>query len=262
MIQFRKPRQVEYNDLNGLVLKNLTPESKHILFYYSLFDPSGWEEDFIKAIETKNFLKERKREILKIIKTADKTTEFRKKYIVGKPYSDGTQKVNFLIDRNSDRLCKFLIASELEKNGIRLSRKGLLPKKTIYPDLIVEKVIENRSWEKKAFEISVEIKFLISCSNLSDRIENEIVPEIKEDEANNILLVLLFPSWGKEDPKRINKLIQGFYFLEKYLSKETNKKVKVICQYIDKSYSKDSEHSFNYFIKRLVDIINSYKLNF
>jgi uncharacterized membrane protein YheB (UPF0754 family) len=116
-------------------------------------------------------------------------------------------------------------------------------------------VIEKRNRREKTLEISIEIKFLISCSNLSDRIEDEIIPKIKKDKANNVLLVLLFPSWGKEDPKRINRIIQGFYFLEKYLSEKTNKKVQVLCQYIEKSYSEDSEYSFNSLIKRLVEAI-------
>ncbi len=141
----------------------------------------------------------------------------------------------------TDKLTKFLIASEIEKrDDFNIQRNLLFRKKPIYPDLIVRHKDET---------IRVEIKRFISCSELRRRFKDEIIHNLKPNE--NTIILFIFPQVRNENAYRIFKIIKGFYILEDYLKELGFKHAKMLCQYIEKDYKKDSEFSFYKFMESL-----------
>ncbi len=243
MKSFKAPKKVKYTEFRNLVFRNISSEKdKHKLFYYSLFDPSSWEEVFTKTMNIEKFMKELQENIYKTLKSVSK--EFWKKYLRGQYKNEPRKDYFFKECVYTDMLCKFLIACELEERKIAVQKSGVT-RKELYPDIIC------RKGQEKVF---IEIKRIISGNNFRNVVK-ETIEKIKNNrEAEKVIICLIFPSWkGDGNYQRMSQLIKGYYFVEDYIEKEISRKIKVICHYITKNYS--PAFSFRSFISKLVDNI-------
>jgi len=177
------------------------------LFYYSLFDLSSEEE-------VPNHLKPERIEEKVISLLKSRCKEFYDRYVK-------RDKDLFLREFVfSDILLKHLLAIKLKKKGIKFG-KG-------FPDIS----ISNDS------KTAIEVKRLISSSNLRERMKNEVVENLRLDSHgfDKFLLVLLFPILQQENPARINQLVEGYYYLEDYLKVVCKiEDCKVLCQVVAKA---------------------------
>ena len=63
-------KSVDYQNYKKHVYNKLQPHEKHELFYYSLFDPSGWEELSMPPLET--IQKELPKKVINLIRRVAK----------------------------------------------------------------------------------------------------------------------------------------------------------------------------------------------
>jgi hypothetical protein len=205
----------------------LKDEEKHEVFYYSLFDISDiaqYEETEIKN-ERKRIEKEIMENVPKVFKSGKFKKESREDFIRRNVYTD--------------RLCKYIIAVELEKKGIRLR----IPKSSEKFDLLLNN------------GIVIEIKRIVGGTAFGDYIIKDIEEKYKNNE-NRLLLILIFPQFGGENFERVSRLIEIYYITEKYLSERLKGKTKVVCQYITKKQTE--EYSLWRLIERLEENIKSF----
>jgi hypothetical protein len=201
------------------IYKEIEEKDKHKIFYYSLFDISSFI--FIEKMSKLG------RELSEIDRKINEEIPrlFLKRGI------KKTDKLAF-VRRNvySDRLCRLLIAIELEKKGVecRMTEEG---------DIEVNKSI-------------VEIKRIVAGAQLSKYVE-EIMKKY-EGSNKNLVLLLIFPQIGEEDVERISKLTEIYYVIEKFLSFKIEK-VKVICQYIAREEIEN--YNLSNLIERIVKVI-------
>jgi len=110
-------------------------------------------------------------------------------------------------------------------------------------------------------KIHVEIKCLLSCSDLEKRIRNEIIDKVKKTNEKT-LVVMIFPEWKGDNLVRINQLIEGYYILEDYINKEIGKNnISLLCKLIGQKYNSDNKFSINSFVNSLIDKINKMNEN-
>jgi hypothetical protein len=204
----------------------LKDEEEHGVFYYSLFDISDiaqYEETGIKN-ERKRIEKEIMEKIPKVFKTGKLKKEKKEDFIRRNVYTD--------------RLCKYIIAVELEKKGHKIN----IPKTPEKFDLLVDN------------NIIIEIKRIVGGTAFVKYIED--IEEKYKNNENKLLLILIFPQFGEENFERVSRLIEIYYITEKYLSERLKGKTKVVCQYITKKQTK--EYSLWRLIERLEENIKSF----
>jgi len=220
-----------YKDFKEGVEK-LTATEKDLLFYWSLIDSSGWEEvpTYFPEVNKGYEL------VIQILNKIPKIEELIKK--------DKNLFLQSFIE--AEFLTNFLLSIELENE---LNKEWVLDiaslHKTIAPDIIF-----NRSGKPK---VGLEIKGLLSATNLMDRVKKEVKPLVKVNSYENFLLLLLFPICPKENPARINQLIEGYYVYEEFIG-DGRKNRKVICQcFTDEEKSRGEIYSLNNLAKRIVN---------
>jgi len=201
------------------IYKEIEERDKHKIFYYSLFDISS----FIFVEKMSKLGKELSEIDRKINEEIPKL--FLKRGI------KRSDKLAF-VRRNvySDRLCRFLIAVELKKKGIKCRI--------------------SEEWDIEVNESIVEIKRIVAGAQLSKYVE-EIVKKY-EGSNKNLVLLLIFPQIGEEDVERISKLTEIYYVIEKFLSFKIER-VKVICQYITREELEN--YNLSNLIERIVKVI-------
>jgi len=169
----------------------LTQEEINSLFYFSLFDPSGWEEDDL----TFHFNEEELRKEIK---------DFLKKY-----------KFNESGDRNIDRyiLSNFyngkiinqLICLHLKKLGLKAKTES---KSTENIDLLII---------KNGKPIYIELKRLLSTSNLEEQLNNYIQKIKKKSlNKNKHFFIILIPILEDDNYLRYQKILWGYRHLIEY----------------------------------------------
>jgi len=223
---------MNYREFVSDIFNRLSPSQKHELFYFSLFDPSSWEEGVRYPI-LKEFKEELDERVVDLAKRVN--PKFYRKIT-----KSGVRKTKFLITFiYTGDLCCFMLAAALnEKKIVARTRKFG------FPDLVV--MVRG---EEKA---GVEIKRLISCASLKGRIDDEIVKPLNDGvwEKDNKLL-FLFPQLGDEDPSRIQQIIKGYYFLEDYINERTGVETRLLCKYVEKKHHESSQYSFDGLIDKL-----------
>lgn len=194
---------------------------RHEIFYLSLFDISF--QDVEKSSEMRRIWKWIKEKI------RDRIVHHFKKGIFRKV------NVDDFIQRNiyNDRLCKFIIAIELEKEGLRCRFSKS-------EDLIVD---GNKN-------LVIEIKRVVTGTQLVGYIKE--IEKKYADSDKKVLILLLFPQFGSENVERIAKLTEIYYIVESYLEMRL-KNVKVLCQYV--AESKVEKYSLSKLVKRIKESI-------
>jgi hypothetical protein len=97
---------------------------------------------------------------------------------------------------SSGDFCCFTIVASLSEKGIEtVPREG-------FPDLVIMKEGEER--------VGIEIKRLVSCTNLQDYLRDEIIDPLQRGQwRENFGLLLLFPVLERENPDRLNAIVEG-----------------------------------------------------
>ena len=222
------------------VFNKLSDKEKSVLFFWSLLDPSSWEETE-ETDHLPNPLRGRRR-VLNILK--NKSLTFKKSI---KKYKDFDKKFIW-----NEFLTNYLLTAQLQKEIKKEKLKGLLYKnlrQTTFPDLKLRKELEI---------IPIEIKGMIACSNLKDRLKDEVIENIKKNKKGDekyktFLLILLFPLCLKENYFRINQLVEGYYVYEELVNLHTKIKCNVLCQCISEKYN--DKYSLSYLSKRIRKVI-------
>ena len=219
---------MEYKEFVSDIFNKLSPSQKHEIFYYSLFDPSSWEEWEREDRERyPKFQEEVDKKVVDMVKGV--TPRFYRKHAKSE-----RRRMKFLrtFVYGGD-LCCFLLAAALNEKKIttRISKSG-------FPDLVVATKGEEK--------VGVEVKRLLSCANIREHICDEIVEPLKGGVwKKNIKLLFLFPQFGKENPSRIQQIIKGFYVLEDYMSEKAGVETKLLSKYVEKEHHEDSRYSFS-----------------
>lgn len=200
-----------YKTFKREVFNKLGERKRNTLFYWSLFDPSSWEESS-QPKHFPNFTKGQSSvvNILKCSKAVKKHTKTK------------TDKDNFKRQFiYSELLTNYLLAAEIELK-LKTSRlKGSADvnnlEKTAFPDIIIKKTRIGR--------VSIEIKGKIGAKRLTDRIKDEVVPKVinNKRDFNNFLLLILFPVCKQESGMRVEELVGGYYVFEDLLTKSGQK---------------------------------------
>ncbi len=228
-----------YNKFKEEIFDKISDNEKSILFYWSLFDPSSWEEG-----TTPKFIPESKRGKRRVFKILKERSRLYKKIIE----EDENFDKKFIW---SELLTNYLLTAEIEKksNEVGIKNKIKKPtKNTIFPDLMI----------LKPHKIPIEIKGLVSCSELKNRINDEVIKNInknKEEKYNFFLLLLVFPFCLQEDFVRIKKIIGGYYVYEDIIKNKTKITCKVLCQCVSENYKK--EYSIHRLTERVVGLLNN-----
>jgi len=191
----------KYTIFKNEVYNQLKPDEKTLLFYWALIDDSSWEEVpppyFPDAAEGH----------AKVIQILKKSSQI-KDIIVDDP--------DYFLKRfvQGEFLANYLLACELEAklNGSWALDIANL-QKTDPPDVI---------FKKDEAVVSLEIKGMLSAANLKDRIIREVKPYLGNKNYDNFLLLLLFPVCPRENPSRVNQLIEGYYIYEEIIRKENS----------------------------------------
>ena len=115
----------------------------------------------------------------------------------------------------SGDFCCFTVAAALSERGIKtVPREG-------FPDLVIIKEGEEKT--------GIEIKRLVSCTNLEEYLTEEILTPLQEGRwKKDFGLLLLFPVLEKENPDRINALVEGLYALEGFV-KVGGLRIRILC---------------------------------
>jgi hypothetical protein len=212
------------------VYGQLAPDEKNLLFYWSLIDNSSWEEvpppyfpDATKGHEKVIQILKRSPQIKNIIaKDAD---YFLKRFIQG------------------EFLANYLLACELES---KLNNSWVLDvanlQKTDPPDVV---------FKKSEAIVSLEIKGMLSAANLKERIVTEVKPYLGNKNYDNFLLLLLFPVCPRENPSRVNQLIEGYYIYEEII-KDDKKRRQVFCQCFTESKRRGNGFTLDNLAERIV----------
>lgn len=212
------------------VFNKLTDKEKNTLFYWSSFDLSTWEEIEIPRCMP-NF-ERGKRRVLSILKRKSKTC---RKLI--------KENGNFCKDFVwSEFLSNYLVAAqikEMKKNKFRGKIYSKDLEKREFPDITIKGTGIGR--------IPLEIKRAVSGTNLTERVEKEVIEGIKEYNRNkkalrkyrNFILILIFPLCKREDTSRINQLIKGYYLFEEIIRLKAKVRCKTLCQCVSEKYAEE-----------------------
>ncbi|OGC51774.1 hypothetical protein A2982_00645 [candidate division WWE3 bacterium RIFCSPLOWO2_01_FULL_39_13] len=192
------------------IFKKLTSKRKNALFCWSLLDTSSWEE-----IPPKYYpdYKNGHKKVIEIMKMGKSIKEL------------VDEDMNYFIRRfvNGEFLSNFLLAAELENqldSSWRLDLDNL--QQAVFPDVLFISKSNSR-------KVNIEVKGVISASNLKNRIEDEVIPHLRDENYKEFVLLLLFPVCPGENPNRVNQLIEGYYIYETVMNKGGQK---VLCQCI------------------------------
>jgi len=247
-----RPKKVKYGEFVQSIYTPLPPNERHELFYYSLFDPSSWEDLEGRILRLRDFQQWVGEGVIELIKRRNQI--FFRKYIEPKGRKNREErKEHFLASLvHSEDLCNFMIASALREKRIDIPFKTI--GKRSFPDLTI-----NVRGVPKA---SIEIKRLVGCSNLKERIDDEVITALKRGKINKLFLLLVFPVLRGDNPYRIHQIIGGYYVFEEYIQSKTRKqmRIKVLCKCIEGEYHRDSRHSFESLIETLVENLKKEKL--
>ena len=247
-----RPKMVKYGEFVQSIFNPLQPNERHELFYCSLFDPSSWEELEKRRLGLRDFQRWLGERVIELIKR--KNQKFFRKYVEPKGRKNKEERKEYFLASlvYSEDLCNFMVASALRGKGVNIPFKTI--GKRGFPDLVI-----NVRGVPKAV---IEIKRLIGCSNLKERIDNEVITELKRGKINKLFLLLIFPTLRGDDPYRVHQIISGCYVFEDYIQSKTRKqmRIRVLCKCVEGEYHKDSRYSFESLIETLVENLKKEKL--
>lgn len=209
------------------VFNKLSDKEKNALFYWSSFDPSTWEEipDYVPnfrrgAKRVLSILKRKSNICKKLIKKNEKFCE------------------NFVW---SEFLLNYLVGAQIEKEMRKNRFRGKISSKDLkqgeFPDIIIRETVFER--------IPLEIKRTASGAHLTKRIENEVIRGIKKHNKktakkySTFFLILLFPLCKRDNPTRINQLIEGYYVYEEIIKLKAKVRCKTLCQCVNEKYTEE-----------------------
>lgn len=230
--------KILYSTFKKEIFNKVREREKNKLFYWSLFDPSTWEE--IDQPHHLPNLNSGKREVLSILKISP--------------------TINSLIKKNKDSLYEYFVESERMTNYLlsaqieqkmkkRLKGKVVISDftKRVFPDIMIK--------ETRLGRINVEIKGLVTAKNLLNRVENEVIINIDRYKRwyNNLLLVILFPSCREDSPDRVHELVSGYYVYERLLFRKDTKR-NVLCACI---HNIGNKHTLNKIVEKILNYIES-----
>ncbi len=223
--------------------EKLDDAEKNRLFYWSLFDPSSWEESETTSIALPDYLPSipvRKRSILGILK---------KSPVIKRDFIDTNGDEFFTKFANGETLSNYILAAalidHLRSRGITGYQAINLEKQT-FPDVHLRK--------KPRKNVFIEIKGLVGTSNLRDRIKDEVQANLKNGgrKFKHFCLVLIFPC-AKNEARRINQLIEGYYVYEWIIKRSTKNNRRVLCCCIRRQNSTDG-FSLSKLVERIVNL--------
>lgn len=234
------------------ILNKLSDQEKNTLFYWGAFDPSSWEAGLVKNML--HSLPSPSRGQNRVLSMIRKKSKHFKEVIS----NDSKFCGRFVW---GEFLMNYLVTAEVEKIMERSKLSGRISKgllrKPIFPDLI---------FKNKEFILPIEIKNIISCSSIKDRIYDEVIGGIKkykkEIAFDNFLVILLFPFLKKESSiyRRINSIIKGYYVYEDIIGYKTKVKCNVLCHCIAERYHK--KYSIEKLAERISKRIKSANVEF
>ena len=220
----------EYKVFKKEVFDNITSAEKNLLFYWSLTDISSWEEVPPSYYPNSDAGHRKVIQILEkspcIKKIIEEDREyFMKRFVMG------------------EFLTNFLLAAELElilENAWKLDLVNL--RRAVFPDVV---------FNNNGKVVSIEIKGMISASNLKQRINDEL-PYLSDGVCDNFLLLLLFLVCPNDNPDRVNQLIEGYYVYEALVS-EKDKRRQVFCQCFTEDKDTEGKYSLEKLASRIVE---------
>jgi hypothetical protein len=212
------------------------------LFYYSLFDPSSWEESESTGHPLPDYLpsfKVRKRNILGILK---------KSPTIKRCFINTNSDEFFKKFANGETLSNYLLAAVILDYLRSKKITGYQPinlEKQIFPDIHLRK--------NPRKNVYIEIKGLVGTSNLRDRIKDEVQANLKNRgrKFKNFCLILIFPC-SKNEARRINQLIKGYYVYEWIIKSSPKNNRKVLCCCIRRQNS--DEFSLSELVNRIINL--------
>lgn len=225
--------KILYNDFKIECFDKLSPKERNKLFYWSLMDTSSWEEyppdyypDDKEGFKSVVATLRKSKKIYKIIK---KDKKFIREFV------------------DQEFLTNYILAAAIENKSKGQWKPDISNlEKAVFPDVKLQNKPRN--------PVEIEVKGMLSTLNLKERIENEILPILKNDGHKYFLLLLLFPLCPTDKPERISHLIGGYYIYEKIMQQSGTKR-QVFCQCIsldntnneyilDKLVTRIEEHYF------------------
>jgi len=232
-----QPKKMDYSAFVNDIFKFLQKDERNELFYCSLFDPSSWEEIVERQRMFLNFQKNTERRIIRLLK--GKIPSFKK-------YMGSKIKKEYFLESfvYTGDLCVFMLAAALREKTVEI------PFKTIsgqgFPDFII--------CAHGIPKAGVEVKRLIGCSNLKERIDDEVISSSGWGGIDKLLLLLIFPAVGEDDPFRIHQLTGGYYVFEDYIKSKIQgeKTISVLCRCIP-SRPQNSKYSFESLVNDVLD---------
>ena len=223
------------------VFGKIGDKKKNTLFYWSLFDPSSWEE-----IEHPNHLPSLARSKGKVLKILRVSPTIKRLLTQDR---DSFYK-NFV---QSEFLANYLLAAQVRaRMGRKLSGKIDIAniEETVFPDIIIRGMRVGR--------VNIEIKGTVSAKNLLERTSNEVIVQLKKNKRDykKFLLLLIFPACRGETGERIEELIGGYYVYEKLIDQQGLRGLKrqVLCRCIQEGGNK---FTLNALVKKVVNYIGS-----
>lgn len=233
-------KNISYKEFKTELFRNLTPEEKNILLYWTLFVTSS-EEELINAYKI-NITEGRKK--VETLLRKSKTLKERIK-------KDRDFVMKFV---DNEFLTNYLIAAEIESQLQEKWKVDVLSlQQQRFPDIVLTRIAEGN--------VSVELKRIISTGNLVAEFTDKVLPYIKDESKNKnkhlishpkFLLILLFPILPIDVPQRVNQLIEGFYIYEKELG-GNQKNRKLICHCITEGVEDEK-----YTLTHLIECVSNY----
>ena len=183
----------------------------------------------------------RKQSILGILK---KSPRIKKTFI-----DTGKREEFFAKFANGEILTNYLLAAALSEHLRNKGISGYQPvdiEKQTFPD------VHMRKGGRK--NVYLEIKGIIGASNLRDRVNDEVWVNLKKGRRKykDFCLILIFPC-DKQEARRINQLIEGFYIYEWLIKRSTKNNRRVLCCCIRRQNGSDG-FSLSKLVERIVNL--------
>lgn len=157
-------------------------EEKALVFYYSLFDFTSFEEETDSKLQAE--IRNNRKSLIKAIKNVD--SNFFHKH----------DENEFINSASADYFFRYILAWEIKERGIRLKiNKG-------FPDFIDK-------------ENHIEVKRLVTTKNLREHIRS--ILSTKESK-NKRCLILIFPMLEEDNLRRAKDFTAGYYCLEEHIN--------------------------------------------
>jgi len=225
------------------IYDKLNEAERNRLFYWSLFDPSGWEETESIGGGLPAYLPSMPRRKQSILSILRRDARIKKNFL--EKYGDEF----FRRFANGEVLTNYLLAAALLDYLRAKKISGYQPvnlEQQIFPDVHLQKDPRKN--------VYLEVKGIIGASNLFDRVKIEVQPNLNKGRRkySNFCLILIFPC-DKNEAKRIHQIIQGYYVYEVLIRRSTKNARRVLCCCIRRQNNTDG-FSLSKLVERIANL--------